>query len=238
MKLNFTSDRLLAVMAHPDDAELLCAGTLARAKADGAAVALCVMCAGDKGAAADVEMKTLAETRRAEADAAVALLGSELYWQASTDGELFDCPDQRRRLVEVFRAFKPTLVLAHSPEDYHPDHRAASAVAEAASWFAASRGHVIDGFPALPAPPGLWWCDTINMSGFSPEMYLDVSGHLALKQTMLACHASQLQRGAEGDFAPLAELMLRQCRMRGAQAGVAAAEAFRAHHAFKRLRAI
>ena len=38
-------------------------------------------------------------------------------------------------------------------------------------------------------------------------------------------------------FAPLAELMLRQCRMRGAQSGVAAAEAFRPHEAFKRVRA-
>jgi N-acetylglucosamine malate deacetylase 1 len=50
MKLSFTNDRVMAVMAHPDDAELLCAGTLARAKADGAAIAICVMCAGDKGA--------------------------------------------------------------------------------------------------------------------------------------------------------------------------------------------
>src|SRR6266704_1525308 len=49
MKLNFENERVLAVVAHPDDAELLCAGTLARAKADGAAIASCVMCRGDKG---------------------------------------------------------------------------------------------------------------------------------------------------------------------------------------------
>ena len=40
---------MLAVVAHPDDAELLCAGTLARARDDGAAIAVCVMCRGDKG---------------------------------------------------------------------------------------------------------------------------------------------------------------------------------------------
>ena len=49
MKLNFANERLLAVVAHPDDAELLCAGTLARARADGAAIGICVLCQGDKG---------------------------------------------------------------------------------------------------------------------------------------------------------------------------------------------
>src|SRR6476646_5695065 len=49
MKLDFTDERVLAVVAHPDDAELLCAGTLARAKADGAAIAICILCRGDKG---------------------------------------------------------------------------------------------------------------------------------------------------------------------------------------------
>jgi len=39
---------VLAVMAHPDDAELLCGGTLARARADGAKVGLCIMCQAKK----------------------------------------------------------------------------------------------------------------------------------------------------------------------------------------------
>ena len=41
MRLNFSDERVLAVVAHPDDAELLCAGTLARARADGAQVGIC-----------------------------------------------------------------------------------------------------------------------------------------------------------------------------------------------------
>ena len=49
MKLNFKGERILGVVAHPDDAELFCAGTLARAKRDGAAIGVCVMCRGDKG---------------------------------------------------------------------------------------------------------------------------------------------------------------------------------------------
>ena len=46
MRLNFSNERVLAVVAHPDDAELLCAGTLALAKADGAPIGIC--CPGQR----------------------------------------------------------------------------------------------------------------------------------------------------------------------------------------------
>ena len=236
MRLSFAQDRVLAVMAHPDDAELLCAGTLARAAADGAAVGVCVLCGGDKGMPAGQRTDNLAEMRRGEAEAAASVLGAELFWVGSPDGELADDVPRRRELVEVYRRFRPTLVLAHAPEDYHPDHRAASSLAEAASWFCASHGQVT-ALPPVEPPPAVWWADTINGNGFAPEFSVDVSTQMDLKQRMLACHRSQLERGRDPDFAPLAELMLRQCRMRGAQSGVAAAEAFRPHQAFKRVRA-
>jgi LmbE family N-acetylglucosaminyl deacetylase len=235
MRLDFSNDRLLAVVAHPDDAEYLCAGTLARAKGDGAAIGICVLCQGDKGQPA-TPIPDLAHLRRKEMAAAAELLGAELLLGEFGDGELVDGPESRRTLIELYRRFQPTLVLAHSAEDYHADHRAASALAEAASWFATSTGHKTK-FPAMTSQPALWWMDTANMSGFLPEFYIDVSDFVELKREMLACHKSQLQRGADGDFSPLEELMLRQCQTRGAQAGVQAAEAFRAHHAWKRLRA-
>jgi LmbE family N-acetylglucosaminyl deacetylase len=235
MKLSFQGDRVLAVVAHPDDAELLCAGTLARAKADGAAVGVAVLCRGDKGQPAE-PIPRLAAVRRREMAAAAKLLEAELFWGRVPDGTLAD--DRRTRLlvVEIYRRFRPSLVLAHAPEDYHPDHRAAAALAEAASWFCASRGHRSKS-PALDAPPALWWMDTLGTSGFEPGFYVDVAETMTLKEEMLACHRSQAARGADGDFSSLAELLRRQAGMRGAQAGVAAAEAFRAHHAFKRARA-
>lgn len=235
MKLNFAKDRVLAVVAHPDDAELLCAGTLARARADGAAIGLCVLCRGDKGQPAR-PISHLAAVRRRELAAATRLLGAELLCAGVPDGTLSDDGATRRKLVTLFRRFRPTLVLAHAPEDYHPDHRAAAALAEAASWFCASRGHKTGSAP-LPTAPALWWMDTVNMSGFDPGFYVDVTPYLGLKVRMLACHRSQLARGKGKDFAPLADLMRRQCHVRGSQSGVAAAEAFQAHHAFKRARA-
>src|SRR5262245_14010998 len=134
MRLDFSGERVLAVVAHPDDAEYLCAGTLARTKADGGAVGISVLCQGDKGQPTP-PLENLAAVRCAEMAAAAALLGAELFFGDFPDGALTDGVAERRRLVEIFRRFRPTLVLAHSPNDYHADHRAASALAEAASWF-------------------------------------------------------------------------------------------------------
>jgi LmbE family N-acetylglucosaminyl deacetylase len=121
-------------------------------------------------------------------------------------------------------------------DDYHTDHRTAGALAEAASWLASSAGQMTTP-PALELPAVLWWMDTINMSGFEPHFYIDVSNYIDLKRRMLACHRSQLERGKDAAFSPLEQLMMRQSAARGDQAGVAAAEAFRSHTAWKRARA-
>jgi len=232
MRFDFTKQRVLAVVAHPDDAEMLCAGTLARAREDGAAIGICVLCQGDKGQTEPVT-ENLAEVRQAEMATSAGVLGAELLVAGFADGELADMPETRGVLVEIIRQFRPTLMLAHASTDYHADHRAASALAESTSWFCASSGHITSS-PSLDQPPALWWMDTVNMSDFSPHFFVDVSEYVELKRQMLRCHQSQLARGADANFSPLEELLLRQCTARGDQAGVKAAEAFRTHRAWKR----
>ena len=235
MRLRFDNDRVLAVVAHPDDAELLCAGTLARARRDGAEIAVCVMCRGDKGQPSR-QIANLATRRRREAAAASRLLNARLFWCGFADGTLTDDDRTRKKLIDVYRTFRPSLVLAHAPEDYHTDHRAASALAEAASWLAASRGQKTR-WPPVDEPPALWWMDTVQMQSFEPGFYIDVSDFADLKEAMIRCHTSQLQRGEDADFAPLVDLLQVQMVARGSQCGVKAAEAFRCHRAFKRLAA-
>jgi len=195
------------------------------------------MCRGDKGVGAAKSASTaenLGQLRHDEAAAAANVIGATLFWFGAGDGELFDTYENRRNLTEIYRKFRPTLVIAHAPEDYHPDHRAAAAIAEAGTWFAASRGHATVS-PPLDSPPRLWFADTLNMQEFAPDFFLNVGDQLEIKRRMLACHRSQLERGGDGDFVPLQDLLLRQAGARGAQAGCAAAEAFRWHQAFKRV---
>ena len=235
MRLDFSGERVLAVVAHPDDAEYLCAGTLARARADGAEIGICVMCKGDRGQPAR-PIKNLTAVRRREMAAAAKILGATLLWGGFGDGKLIDGLKERKKLIELYRRFKPTLVLAHWREDYHSDHRAAGALAEAVSWYCASGGHKTRA-SAMDRQPALWWMDTVNMTGFEPGFLVDVSDQMDLKRRLLACHKSQLRRCGEGDFSPLDKQMIRQVQARGEQAGVAAAEAFRVHLAWKRARA-
>ncbi|MCA9023390.1 MAG: PIG-L family deacetylase, partial [Planctomycetaceae bacterium] len=231
MKLNFEQERILAVVAHPDDAELLCAGTLARAQQEGAVIGICVLCQGDKGQT-DPPLDNLVEVRKQEMQSAANVINATLFFGEQPDGNLFDSPDLRRTLTEIMRQFSPTLVLSHSQSDYHADHRAASVISEAATWFSASVGNKTNS-PALAKPPVIWWMDTINMTSFDPHFYIDVTGFVETKISMLNCHQSQLKRGKDSSFSPLQELMLQQCSARGTQSGVKAAEGFQTHSAWK-----
>ena len=223
MVLDFSDERLLAGVAHPDDAEILCAGTLARARDGGAAIGIVVVCRGDRGQPED-PIPDLGGVRRREMGAAAKLLGARLFFCEESDGTLVDNVEARRKLIEIYRQFEPTLVLAHDAADYHTDHQAASHIAEAASWYCASRGHETDS-PPLPGPPALWFMDTVQMLGFEPGFFVDVTQQMDLKLAMLNCHKSQLARGA--DLPPLARAMELQARARGMQGNVGCAEAFR-----------
>src|SRR5437764_14649544 len=94
MRLSFAGDRVLAVVAHPDDAELLCAGTLARARSEGATVGVAVCCRGDKGQPAQ-PIRNLAAVRKKEMTAAAKLLDAELFPCGFADGTLVDGRKQR-----------------------------------------------------------------------------------------------------------------------------------------------
>jgi LmbE family N-acetylglucosaminyl deacetylase len=233
VQLDFSDERIVAVVAHPDDAEILCAGTLARAHQDGASIAIAVLCKGDRGQPEE-PIPELAEVRREEMTRAATLLGAQVFFGGVSDGSLADELAARLELTEILRKFDSTLVLAHDPADYHPDHRAASKLAQAASWYCASRGHETPS-PPIPGPPALWFMDTLQMLGFEPGFYVDVSAQMELKLAMLRCHESQLLRGE--DLPPLATIMELQARTRGAQAGVEYAEAFRIAPLMMRIRA-
>ena len=75
--------------------------------------------------------------RQQEMREAANLLQATLLEGQFPDGQLYDDTPSRQVVVELLRQFRPTLLLAHAPEDYHPDHRAASQLAQAASWFSA-----------------------------------------------------------------------------------------------------
>src|SRR5207248_3314251 len=67
----------------------------------------------------------LVRHRRAEAEAAGAVIGATYEVWDLPDGELEPTLEARRRVIRLIRSFRPDLLLTHRPTDYHPDHCAA-----------------------------------------------------------------------------------------------------------------
>lgn len=133
---------LLAIMAHPDDAELLCGGTLIRAADQGRSTAVLDLTAGESGSWGS------AGDRSKEAAAAAHILGLTSRENAALpDGALVNTPETRANVAGLIRHFRPRTVILHWPEARHPDHRAASQLGYDACFLAGLRNAPIDRGP-------------------------------------------------------------------------------------------
>lgn len=132
---NPTPQRVLVVVAHPDDIEFMCAGTLARWAAQGAEVYYLLLTDGT-GGSRDPEMtpERLAEIRRREQRAAAQAIGvREVFFLGYVDGRLEPTLEVRFNIARVIRQVRPNVVVCQDPtfrfsRTYinHPDHRAAA----------------------------------------------------------------------------------------------------------------
>ncbi|WP_317169652.1 bacillithiol biosynthesis deacetylase BshB1 [Hymenobacter sp. BT18] len=119
---------LLMLAAHPDDAELGCAGTLLRYAAAGRKVGVVDLTRGELGS------RGSAELRDEEAAEAARILGLHVRENLRMrDGFFRNDEEHQRRIIEVIRRFRPELILTNPNIDRHPDHgRAADLVHDAA----------------------------------------------------------------------------------------------------------
>lgn len=217
--------RVLAIGAHPDDTEILCAGTLGRYARAGHHVTIAIATDGTAGHRT-LAPEALAPIREREARAAADLLGAELLWLGFPDEFLFDDAPTRLAFVDAVRQARPDVILAHAPNDYHPDHRAASQLAFSAS-FVATLPNVRTDHPAHDTVAALYYMDTLAGTGFHPQAYVDVSDTFDLKLEMLSCHESQLAWLQDHDDVDVRDMVRVVATARGHQAGVRYAEGFR-----------
>ena len=189
-----TPSRVLAVGAHPDDAEFGAAATLAKWSAGGAHITLLVLTDGSKGswdpAASPAE---LARTRAAEQRTAADTMGvADMFNLGHVDGELEYSMDLRAEVCGWIRWLRPDVLLSHDPwRRYmlHPDHRATGwAVVDGV---VAARDHLFfpdqlrDGITHhRPGALLLWAADR-------PDHREDVGGFVDRKVEALLAHSSQ-----------------------------------------------
>lgn len=133
---------LLVLAPHPDDGELGCGGTLARAKAEGLSTGILDLTRGEMGS------KGTPQERAKEVEEASRILGLDYRGNLGLpDGGLGDVLEQRLELAQALRQLKPRIVLAPLEADRHPDHTAASRLAVAAVHLAGLRKAPLAGEP-------------------------------------------------------------------------------------------
>jgi LmbE family N-acetylglucosaminyl deacetylase len=225
-------ERVLVIVAHPDDADFGVAGTIARWVGQGSRAQLVCCTSGDAGAD-DPATDPLALARRRESEqrAAAAVVGyEEVIFLHRPDGALDNDLALREQLVRIIRRFQPDAVMAMDPtviifEDgfvQHVDHRMA-AIAAVDAVYPAARNAMA--FPHLALSEGLQPHSVQWLYFFfsdRPTAFVDVSATIDAKIAALREHVSQLRRPDE-----LEEMLRGWAAEAGEQIGVAAAESFR-----------
>lgn len=214
-------ERVVAVVAHPDDAELLCYGTLRTYREAGAVVTVVVVTHGANGvsvADSGAGRQLAEDEREKEVTAAWQDTGIDVVFFHLTDGALAADLHLISRVEGELNRLGCTLLITHSPRaaNDHQDHLAVAAASANAATRVSTCHTVLHGEPHAPR------------SGFHPTVLVDITDVLDDKVRALAAHHSQSGRWY---------LTEEFTRHRAAQAGwslhPAAAAAGRAFEAFE-----
>jgi N-acetylglucosamine malate deacetylase 1 len=179
----------LVIAPHPDDAELGAGGAILLLKAQGARVGVLDLTDGEPTPYGSPEI------RRRETEAATAILG--LDWRDNLglpNRSLVADLDARRRLAIVLRQLRPAHLFAPYWEDAHPDHTAASALVDAARFWAKLTKTDMPGQPHYPKR--IFYYFSVHLRLHSrPSFVLDITPHIESKMRAIACYRSQFVEG-------------------------------------------
>lgn len=218
--------RVMVVVAHPDDMEFSCGGTVAKFAREGRQIVLVQCTSGDKGTnRRDLTPEQLARLREEEEREACRRLGvAEVVFLGLPDGELVPDLAFREKIVRQIRLHRPDIVITHDPfRPYalHPDHRAVGITTVDAVYPTARDPlyfpeHLKEGLEPHKAAE-LWL-----FGAEYPDLYIDISETLDVKVHALRAHVSQVGGGKD-----LEERIRQRAAEVGASQGIPYAEAFK-----------
>jgi bacillithiol biosynthesis deacetylase BshB1 len=181
---------IICIGAHPDDVEIGMGASVARMVRQGLEVVMVDLTDGEP------TPRGTHDIRLCEAAAAAEALGvARRITLPLVNRELADTVEARRMLAEIIREHKPRLLFAPYPVDAHPDHVAASAIVEAARFYAKFVKTDMAGDPHFPARVYHYFAVHLRLVA-KPSFVLDVTGDVDAKMTALACYDSQFTTGS------------------------------------------
>jgi bacillithiol biosynthesis deacetylase BshB1 len=175
---------LLAIAAHPDDAELTCGGTLAMAVRQGYRVGILDLVAGESGT------RGSAAVRATEARRAAKILGvSERANAGLADAHLHNTDESRRVVIGWIRRFRPRTVILPFPVGRHPDHRVASELGRDACYLAGLERYDAPG--RAHRPHKILYALAYREDPVKPSFVVDISATFTAKMRALHSYKSQ-----------------------------------------------
>lgn len=205
---------LLAIMAHPDDAELLCGGTLIKSAGRGKRVGVIDLTAGEMGSQGS------AAARAREADAAAKQMGLvERRCAYLPDAALENDNESRHVVASHIRELRPRVVVTHWKHGRHRDHRIASELVRDACFLSALKKLDVEGEPYRPLK--LVYATAFREDASPPDFVVDVTGQMERKLDVIALYGSQFDGVTQaGEVYPAGNTpLLDQIRAKMAQYG-------------------
>jgi bacillithiol biosynthesis deacetylase BshB1 len=192
---------LLAIAPHPDDAELICGGTLAKAAAQGYRVGILDLTAGEMAS------RGTPDRRAAEAAEAARILGVHVRESLGlADSAIANDQETRLALARVLRRLAPAVVIAPAPAPFgrHPDHRVAAELVRDASFLAGLAR--LDPESPPRRPRHIVHAITFREDYVKPSFVIDISDTFETKLRAIACFASQFEGATQaGEVYPNGE---------------------------------
>jgi LmbE family N-acetylglucosaminyl deacetylase len=189
-------ERALVITAHPDDAEFMAGGTIAKLCDMGLDVTLAIATSGDKGTRDEsLRRQELAAIREAEQRAAAKVLGlGQCIFMGYPDGFLEEGPELRGHVVRLIREMRPDLIVTWDgfrAGFNHTDHRVVGRVVRDALFPAAHDPH----YYAELAREGIGpWrtAEALLAATDEPNHHVDIAPYLEQKVDAILCHTSQI----------------------------------------------
>jgi LmbE family N-acetylglucosaminyl deacetylase len=228
MKQLTTPRTAVVIVAHPDDAEYLCGGTVAAWARQGCAVTYIVVTSGDKGIdSPEIKPQEAMRIREAEQLAAAKALGVKtVEFLRHRDCELTPTLELRQELVAQLRRHRPQVIFTHDPLTryyrMHPDHRVVGQVALEAAFPAASVRFCLPELSSAGLEPHAVECALLFNSDI-PDFWVDISATLEIKLKALQEHRSQENSFPGG----MERRLVNRATRSGQEAGVQYAEDFK-----------
>ena len=183
--------KILMIGAHQDDNEFRCGGLAYKYAQMGYDVRFLSMCNGNGGHHIMTPKET-SERRYKESQAVAKFLGITYDVWDIDDCTLMADLETRRKLIRYIRNYKPDMIIAHRPNDYHADHRACGLLVQDASYIL-TVPHECPDAPALRDMPVIIYTeDAFDNPPFRADVVIDTDAELDIKLKIADLNVSQV----------------------------------------------